>query len=279
MDMASMAGDVIPEIIMVVGGVVVLLYSLFLPRRYQEGAALLALATVVAAAAVSLAMLGGTDMLTFTDTYARDSAAIWAKLIVLAATAAVIGLSVPWFRGDPRHGEYYTILLFSALGSVLLAGATDLKEFVIAMVLSSATGFILVAYHRRSSVAAEAAMKYYLLGAFTSAAMLIGVAYLFGLAGATTLPGLQSGLPPDSTDMALIVGIALVVLALMYKTGGIPVHAWVPDVAQGAPAPRQPSSPPSQRSAASSSSRAFSSRCPMTASTGGPSSPCSPPGR
>ena len=90
------------------------------------------------------------------------------------ATAVVIGLSVPWFRSDPRHGEYYTLLVFSALGAILLAGATDLKEFVVAMILSSATGYVLVGYHRLSSPGSEAAIKYYLIGAFVSAGMLIG---------------------------------------------------------------------------------------------------------
>lgn len=237
LDMASMAADVVPEIILVLGGVAALLYALFMPQRRQAGAALLALATVIAASAVSVAMLWGPQELSFAGTYARDDAAIWAKLIVLAATAVVIGLSVEWFRDDPRHGEYYAILLFSSLGAILLAGATDLKEFLMAMVLSSATGFVLVAYHRRSSPASEAAIKYYLLGALTSASALFGVAYLFGLAGSATLSGLDAELPQDGTNIAVLVGAALVVLALMFKTGGVPVHAWMPDVSQGAPAP------------------------------------------
>ena len=235
MDMAAMVADVIPEIVLVAGGVAVLLHALFVPRRWQGGAILVALATIVISAATTGRMLGGPESLTFADTYARDGAALWAKLIVLAATAGVIGLSVRWFRRDPRQGEYYTVLLFSSLGAVLLAGATDLKEFIVAMVLSSATGFVLVAYHRRSSPASEAAMKYYLIGAFTSASMLIGVAYLFGLAGSTTLPALARGLP--GSGLALVVGVALVVVALAFKMGAVPAHAWMPDVAQGAPAP------------------------------------------
>jgi NADH-quinone oxidoreductase subunit N len=235
MDMMAMLGDVIPELVLVVGGVAVLLYALFAPARLQPGAPLLALAAVIGAGVVSVTMLAGPEYLTFADTYARDASAIWAKLIILAASAGVIGLSVGWFGPDPRHGEYYTLLLFSALGAVLLAGATDLKEFVIAVVLSSATGFVLVAYHRRSSPGSEAAMKYFLLGAFTSAAMLIGVAYLFGLAGSTTLPGLVASQP--TAGVGLVVGAALVVLALAFKMGAVPAHAWMPDVAQGAPAP------------------------------------------
>ena len=212
MDMGAMVGDVIPELVLVIGGVIVLLYALAVP------------------------MLDGQETYTFAETYARDLVAIWAKLIVLVATAAVIALSLPWFRTDPRGGEYYTLLLFSALGAVLLAGATDLKQFIASMLLSSATGFVLVAYHRASRASAEAGIKYYLLGALTSASMLLGVAYLFGLAGSTTLSGLRTGLAASSGP-GLAVAVALVVVAVAFKLGAVPAHAWMPDVAEGAPAP------------------------------------------
>ena len=228
-------GDVVPELILVGGGVAILIYALFAPRRLQAGAAALALATVTAAAGATLVMLDDRQRLAFFDTYAADRAALWAKLIVLAATALVVVLSVDWFRRDPRHGEYYTLLVFSALGAVLLAGATDLMELVVAMLLSSVTGYVLSAYHRRSARAAEAAIKYFLLGALTSAAMLIGVAFLFGTAGTTTFPGLRAGL--GSGGAAVVAGAALVVIALAFKMGAVPVHAWMPDVADGAPAP------------------------------------------
>jgi NADH-quinone oxidoreductase subunit N len=118
---------------------------------------------------------------------------------------------------------------------VLLAGATDLMEIVMAIVLSSATGYVLVAYHRRSKFSSEAAMKYFLLAALTSSGMLIGVALLFGLAGTTTLTGLHEGLPDEAA--ALVVGAALIITALAFKMGSVPAHAWMPDVAQGAPVP------------------------------------------
>lgn len=239
MDMASVIGDVVPELVMVSGGVVILLYALVAPRRLQSGAALLALAVCVAAFALTVPMLpdfGGPERLTFFGTYARDGVAAWGKIVILVATAAVIGLSVAWFRTDPRQGEYYTIIVFSALGAMLLAGATDLKEFVVAMILSSTTGFVLTAYHRASGVASEAAMKYYLIGAFTSAAMLIGVAYLFGLAGSTLLGELEATLG-DSAFVGVALGGGLVLVAVLFKIGAVPAHAWMPDVAQGAPGP------------------------------------------
>ena len=221
---------------MVVGGVVALVYSLLARRDRQQVAGWIALATTIAAALLTLAMVGSEPTLTFFDTYARDSAAATARLIVLAATAITIVFSLPWFARDPRHGEYYTLLLYSALGAVLLAGATDLKEFVVAMLLSSATGFVLAAYHRQSSPAAEAAIKYYLIGALANSAMLMGVAILFGLAGGTTLGALTSGLPVPGGP-ATIGGVALLLVGVTFKLGAVPLHPWVPDVAQGAPAP------------------------------------------
>lgn len=234
-EMLEAVERIVPELALLVGAIAVLLYSLIAPRRAQAGAGIIALATVAIAGTVSVAMLGGTQELTFFGTYAVDGVAIWAKLVVLAGTAGVIGLSVPWFRSDPRHGEYYMLLLFSALGTILLAAASDLMELVLAALLSSSTGYVLTAYHRRSRNASEAAIKYFLLGALTSAAMLIGVAYLFGLAGTTTYPGLLSGLPPSAP--AMVAGAALVIVALAFKMGSVPAHAWMPDVAHGAPAP------------------------------------------
>ena len=234
-EMIASLGDIVPELILLGGGILVLLFALFAPLRAQVGAALLALVSSLASAVATLAMFESGQSLTFFETYSTDDVALWAKLIILLATSAVIALSIPWFVRDPRHGEYYTLLLFSSLGAVLLAGATDLMEIVMAIVLSSATGYVLIAYHRRSKLSSEAAIKYFLIAALTSSAMLIGVALLFGLAGTTTLTGLHQGLPDAAA--AMVVGAALIVTALGFKMGSVPAHAWMPDVAQGAPAP------------------------------------------
>jgi len=234
-----MVGDVVPELVLLVGGVAILLYALFAARPMQDGAGLIAVVVVAASLVATIPMLpelGAPERLTFFDTYARDGVAAWGKIVILVATAGVIGLSVAWFRTDARQGEYYTLIVFSALGAILLAGATDLKEFVVAMILSSATGFVLTAYHRASGMASEAAMKYYLIGAFSSAAMLIGVAYLFGLAGSTLLGELEMTLG-DAGVVGVALGGGLVLLALLFKIGAVPAHAWMPDVAQGAPGP------------------------------------------
>ncbi|MEO8910619.1 MAG: NADH-quinone oxidoreductase subunit N [Gemmatimonadaceae bacterium] len=240
--------DLIPELALLVGSVAVLISALFLPRRLQPMNAALALLTVVIAVVAAVALpaslksgfQGGAmhpwQHLSFSGTYAIDSFAIAAKFIVLGVTALVIALSVDWFRSDPRQGEYYALLLMSALGAITLAGAADMMEMVLAMLLSSATGYVLVAFHRKSRRSAEAAIKYYLLGALTNGAMLYGVALFFGLSGTTVFSDMAAPLRLAGA-LPLVAAWSLVVVGLAFKIGAVPAHAWLPDVADGAPAP------------------------------------------
>jgi NADH-quinone oxidoreductase subunit N len=228
--------DVAPEIALVVGSVCILLFALIAPRRLQAWAAAGALVTVAATTALTLHLAGTGQRLTFGDTYAVDGGAVAAKLIILGVTALVIGLSLEWFRGDARQAEYYSLILLSALGAVLLAGAADLMELVLGVLLSSATGYVLAAYHRTSRRSAEAAMKYYLLGALTNGLLVFGAVLLFGLGGTTTFAGLGPQLA-HTDPTALAAGVALLVVGLAFKLGAVPAHTWVPDVADGAPAP------------------------------------------
>lgn len=229
-------GSVLPEIVLLAGSVLILLVALFAPERRQQWAGSIALGVVAAAAVPTALMLRGDQGLTFGGTYAADDAAVWSKLIVLAVTAAVIGLSLEWFRPDPRRGELYSLLLMSALGAVVLAAAADLLELLLGVLLSSATGYVLAAYHRRAPHAVESGIKYYLIGALTNAVMLYGVVLFFGAAGTTTLVDALRPLR-DGDPVVLIAAVGLLVVGLAFKLGAVPAHAWVPDVAQGAPAP------------------------------------------
>src|SRR3546814_10335683 len=91
--------------------------------------------------------LGRAD-LTFSGVWALDGASTWARLLILAATAFTVLLTPGWFHSDRRHGEYYSVLLFSALGAMALAGAADLMQLVMAVLLSSVTGYTMASYHR-----------------------------------------------------------------------------------------------------------------------------------
>lgn len=234
--MSMPLGDIAPELVLLSGTVIVLILALAVGRSRQVWPAWAALAVVAATAATTVPMLGGDQAISFFGTYAADDAAVIAKLVVLAVTALTVLLSVEWMAADHRSGEYYALLLFSALGAIVLASAADTMELVLGVLLSSVTGYVLAAYHRASPRATEAAVKYYLLGALTNAGLVYGVVLLFGLGGTTTFEGLGQSLP-DADAVALVAAAVLVVVGLAFKLGAVPAHQWVPDVAEGAPAP------------------------------------------
>ncbi len=227
-------GDLAPEIALILTAVIVVLFAAFAPRRLQWLAATLALGGM-ASATVLLLRQAGMAQLTFSGVWALDAASLWARLLILATTAVCALLAPRWFEADPRHGEYYAILLFSALGAMAMAAAADLMQLVMAVLLSSVTGYVLAAYHRAWAISVEAGMKYFLLGALSNALLVIGAVLLYGTTRATGYAEMAPGLVAPSP--LLYAGLALVVVGLAFKLGAVPAHAWVPDVAEGAPVP------------------------------------------
>jgi len=229
-------GDVLPEIALLLGGVSCILLAAFTPRALQMLGAWLALLVLAVAGVLAAGQWGAPPRLTFSGTWALDPLAVAAKLLILAATAVVILLSPEWMRTDRRHGEYYGLLLFATLGAVMMAAASDTMELLIGVLLSSAASYPLAAFHRAWAPSLEAGMKYYLLAALTNALLAVGVVLVFGITGDTGYAALTNAMDGADT-VALIAAVTLVVIGLAFKMGAFPAHAWMPDVAQGAPAP------------------------------------------
>ncbi|MFV1998835.1 MAG: NADH-quinone oxidoreductase subunit N [Acidimicrobiia bacterium] len=235
-EMGRAAIDILPVLILAGGAIMLIFYVMFAPRAGQVWSALGATIVLAIAGFASGVYLSRAPGITFFGTFAADPAWLWGTLIIIIVTVLTIALSVEWFDTDRRQGEYYVLLLLSALGAVLLAGAVDLMELIVAMLLSSVTGYTLAAFHRKSRAATEAGIKYYLLGALANGALVYGVALLFGLSGGTSFDDLRSGLV-DADPFALVVAFGLVAIGIAFKLGAVPAHQWMPDVAQGSPAP------------------------------------------
>ena len=230
-------GDVIAPITVVVGAVVVVLFTSFAPRHLQPVAAVIALVTCSTAAVMAAStMLTTRQRTTFSGTWSLDDVAGWAQLLVLAAAGMTVALSPRWMRTDPRHGEWYAVVLLSSAGALAMVSATDMMELIVAVLLSSVTGYVMAAYHRRSALSVEAGTKYFLIGALTNVALITGLAILFALAGSTVYATARTGLA-DQHGIAIAAAVVLVTVGLAFKIGCAPAHQWVPDVAQGAPAP------------------------------------------
>lgn len=235
-EMGQAAIDVLPVLIFAGGAILLIFYVMFASQSLQVWSAMGAIVVLGFAGLATGWYLGDAPGMTFFGTFAADRTWLWGTLIIVVVTVLTVALSVEWFRTDARQGEYYVLLLLSALGAVLLAGAVDLMEFIIAMLLSSVTGFTLAAFHRKSRAATEAGIKYYLLGALANGAMAYGVALLFGLSGGTSFGDLQTGLV-GADPFAVVVAFGLVTIGIAFKLGAVPAHQWMPDVAQGSPAP------------------------------------------
>jgi len=221
----------LPELILLVGGLAVLIGGSFLPRERQWVARLGAVAALLAAAAAALAGLSGPARTVFDMTYAVDTPTGIARLVVALATLLVIGLGVDELAGDRQESETYALLLLSGLGAVVLAGASDLLVLAVGFLLASIPLYGLVG-QARTSGAAEAAMKTYLLGALAGITLLLGVTVLYGVAGTTSYAGLADALD-GAPSSAVAFGAVAVVVGLMFKAGGVPMHFWVPDAAEG----------------------------------------------
>ncbi len=227
-----------PEIALVVGAVAVVLLGAFTAPDRQWLTTPVAMAAVVTSAGLTVGLAATTgDQLAMEGAWALDGVTQVAELVIVAVTLAVLALSPEWFRTDARRGEYPAVVLFSATGAMMLAGAADTMEMVVGMLLVSVTGYTLAAYHRASPAGTEAAMKYFLVGALTNTLLLLGVVLLFGLTATTNLAATAEALSGGGNTVALTAVVVTVVLGLGFELGAVPAHVWLPDVAQAAPAP------------------------------------------
>jgi NADH-quinone oxidoreductase subunit N len=228
-------GALIPELALLVGAVLGLVTGLFVPRRRQWIVAVIAAVSLLVAVAAAGVDLARGEQRVFDDTYAVDTALGVVRIVVAVATLLVLGLSVERFRGHRREAEVYVLLLFASLGTILMAGAADLMLVIVGYLLASLPLYTLTGLERTVR-GTEAALKYFLLGAFLGVLMLFGFTLLYGAGGATGYSALAEGLagaPPALMAVGLVLGLA----GLGFKLGAAPLHFWVPDVTDGAPSP------------------------------------------
>ncbi|OUS95973.1 NADH-quinone oxidoreductase subunit NuoN [Rhodococcus sp. NCIMB 12038] len=142
-------------------------------------------------------------------------------------------------RNAPGHTEVFPLTLFAVGGMLLFPASNDLLTMFVALEVLSLPLYLLCGLaRRRRLLSQEAAMKYFLLGAFSSAFFLFGVALLYGYAGTVALPGIGDALARGAEDRTLaLIGTALLSVGLLFKIGAVPFHSWIPDVYQGAPTP------------------------------------------
>jgi NADH-quinone oxidoreductase subunit N len=196
---------------------------------------------------VGLALCGGETVLlwggresSFGDSIILDNFALFFCQIFLGAAALTILSSIHYVRQTKIHeGEFYALTLFATVGMMLMVGANDLMVFFLGLETMSIAVYVLTGMWRASSRASEAAMKYFLSGAFATGFLLYGIALIYGATGTTnlTLIGAYLVEQPAEWPVYLVGGGFLILIGFAFKVGAVPFHFWVPDVYEGAPTP------------------------------------------
>lgn len=232
-------GDLAPEITLLLAAIAALLSASFIDQRRHRRCAWIAGAGLLLAGVLCGRQLGEAPHAAFAGSWAIDSPGIWARLILLAAALATLPATPRWLATDRRHGEYYAVLLLATLGAMLMAGAADTMQLVVGILLSSITGYVLAAWHRDWAISLEAGVKFFLIGAFANTLLLLGVVLLFGLVGSTGYAALAERMTGAAATSSVLptLALTLVVIGIGFELGAVPAHGWLPDVAQGAPAP------------------------------------------
>ena len=240
-----------PELILTVCACIALVMEVVLPYSKSKLTAYFALVGI-ALAAISLtfqwlSIANGVAIDGFYGMVRIDGLALLFKAVFLIAAGLAIGVSTRYLdiEGE-QHGEYYALVLFATVGMMLLACGYDLISLYIALELMALTFYVLVAFTKREKKSNEAAMKYFLLGAFSSGVLLYGMSLLYGLAGSTNLGQIAPkiadivtgiGASSDAAALRPLLLLAMIALAagLFFKIAAVPFHMWAPDVYEGAP--------------------------------------------
>jgi NADH-quinone oxidoreductase subunit N len=234
---------ILPIILLVAWACVLLLVDLFIPKERKGWTALLAAVGLAGALGVSVAQ-AGLQRSAFGGMVQLDGFSSFLDVLFLASGLFAVAIAYGYLkRMNLERGEFYTLILFSLSGMLLMAQAADLIVVFLALELLSIPLYVLAAFARPRSESEEAGIKYFLLGAFATGFVVYGISLVFGATGHTSLAGIVSAISfPDPAigaykPLLLTVGAALILVGFSFKVAAVPFHMWTPDVYQGAPTP------------------------------------------
>ncbi|MBW7888292.1 MAG: NADH-quinone oxidoreductase subunit N [Bacteroidetes bacterium] len=158
------------------------------------------------------------------------------QILFLLITLFTIFLSYPYLEKNHFHyGEYYILLMLSCLGMMLMGSAADLITIFLGLEVMSVSFYVLAGFFRNKLTSNEAALKYFLLGAFATGFLLYGIALIYGTTGTTNLLRIAMQYPQAFYEPIHVIGFGLLLIGLAFKVAAVPFHMWVPDVYEGAP--------------------------------------------
>jgi NADH-quinone oxidoreductase subunit N len=232
----NMAG-LLPEILLLTMACIILAIDAYLPKNLRHLTYQLSQGTLIGTALLLLATAPSQRVLAMNDMVVIDPMGAVLKFFIVL----IVFMAFIYSRGYLRdrkmlRGEYFVLGLFAALGMMVMVSAHSLLTIYLGLELLSLSLYAMVAMHRESQQASEAAMKYFVLGALASGMLLYGMSMLYGVTGTLDLAELALAISQNSEQQTILVfGLVFIVVGLGFKLGAVPFHMWIPDVYQGAP--------------------------------------------
>jgi NADH-quinone oxidoreductase subunit N len=227
----------LPELILSIGGTILMIMAAFMGRR---GSALISWLAVVLLLGATVALIGAPSHAgpMWDGQVTEDLFASFGKAIIFPSAAVAIIAAHGWFeRGTEHASEYAVLILFSAVGMSVMVSATSLISLYVGLELTSLSSYVLAAYRRTDERSAEAGLKYFVLGALASGILLYGISLLYGFTGTTNFGGLAAAFGRGAPSLGLLFGLVFMLAGLAFKISAVPFHMWTPDVYEGAPTP------------------------------------------
>jgi len=226
-----------PEIFILTMTCVILILDLFLTDKARHITYLLSIGTLAVAGVITYAGMPMEPEVVLSGSFVNDQMAVILKLFVYLITIGVFVYTRQYLADRGLYkGEFYVLVLFAVLGMMVMISAHSMLTVYLGLELLSLALYALVALQRDSSVAVEAAMKYFVLGALASGLLLYGMSMIYGATGSLDLAEISQHVAQvQEKDLVLLLGAVFIIVGLAFKLGAVPFHMWMPDVYHGSP--------------------------------------------
>jgi len=227
---------ILPELILALAACLILVVEPLL-KKDKTASVAIALTALIASGVVAFG-LGGEPRSSFNNMVVLNDYARFFAVLFSVAGALTVLMTPRYLEAYDRHlGEFYALLLFAVVGMDLMAASRDFIAFYVGLELMAISSYLLAGFLRYQVKSNEAALKYFLTGAFASAITLYGVSLVYGLTGATNYEQVGQALMASGNTTAVAFATALVLVGTGFKVSVVPFHMWTPDVYEGAPTP------------------------------------------
>jgi NADH-quinone oxidoreductase subunit N len=229
-----------PELFLTAAGLLMLGLSVAVGKKREDFLAFLAVLMIALTIALLVFVAVQPDRAKpiLGGAFVVDNFALFFKVLILLSLALTVLASAKYVGSAPYPGgEYYALLLFTGVGMLFMSSGNNLITIYVSLELMALSSYVLAGYFKGEPKSTEAALKYFILGAFSSGVLLYGLSLVYGVAGIMGLPELAKVLSGTERSNLVMLGILMILSGLLFKIAAVPFHVWTPDVYEGSPTP------------------------------------------